>query len=130
MPQRLMVHETDPVLELMGKIGDLKGIDVFHNQVLAAVYQRPAKTASGIYLPDQHLGEDAFQSKVALIVKTGADAFNDPTGKWFRDVDLKVGDWIFFRASDGWNITVNNVLCRMLDDTVIRGKVTHPDQVW
>ena len=50
-------------------------------------------------------------------------------GKWVFP-DLGLNDWLFFRASDGWAITVNGVLCRILDDVNLRGRVQHPDQVW
>jgi hypothetical protein len=74
--------------------------------------------------------EDRHQSKVGLILKTGPSAFVDEGGKWFSDLDLKVGDWIVFRPSDGWNVTVNGVLCRMFDDTAIRARIPHPDNVY
>lgn len=125
-----MRHDTDPAKALQKELGSLEGIEIFHNQVLAAVYIRPEKTAGGIMLPETVRGEDRYQSKVGLIVKTGPNAFVDPEGVWFKDVDLKVGDWVIFRPSDGWSITINKVLCRILDDTVIRGKTNHPDGVW
>ena len=127
-----MAHPNDPRAEITKALGSLDGIDIFHNQVLAVVYIRPEKTAGGIIMPDIAGGtrsEDKWQGKVGLIVKTGENAFNDPAGVWFKDVKLGVGDWIFFRSSDGWMITVNGVLCRILDDTVIRGKLDHPDRI-
>jgi co-chaperonin GroES (HSP10) len=74
--------------------------------------------------------EDRIQSKVGLVVKMGPDALEDSSGTWFKGMNIKVGDWVVFRPSDGWSITVNKVLCRMIDDTNIRGRVAHPDQVW
>lgn len=113
-------------------IGDISGLQLFHNQVLAVIYIRPEKTEGGIIRPDYTGGardEDKWQGKVGLIVKTGPQAFIDPDGKWFTDVDLKIGDWIYFRPSDGWHITVNGMLCRILDDTVIRGKIDNPERI-
>jgi hypothetical protein len=43
---------------------------------------------------------------------------------------LDVGDWIYFRPSDGWQITVHGQLCRILDDTDVRGRIPAPDAVW
>jgi hypothetical protein len=37
---------------------------------------------------------------------------------------------VIFRPSDGWGITINNLMCRILEDTAVRGKITAPDQVW
>ena len=46
-------------------------------------------------------------------------------GKTFNE-----NDWVVFRPSDGWSITVNGVLCRILEDINVRGRIQHPDQVW
>jgi co-chaperonin GroES (HSP10) len=110
-------------------LGDLSEIELFHNQVLLAVYIRPQKTKSGLYLTDKHTDEDRFQSKVGLLVKSGPQAF-EQDGNWFSGVDFKDHDWLVFRPSDGWSITVNGVLCRIFDDINIRGRVPHPDAVW
>ncbi len=133
MSSIIMPEVSDPKTEIKKAIGSLDGIEIFHNQVLAAVFIRPEKTKGGILRPDYTGGtrdEDKWQGKVGLIVKTGPEAFNDPTGAWFKDVNLVVGDWIIFRASDGWSITVNGVLCRILDDTTIRGKTDDPERVF
>jgi co-chaperonin GroES (HSP10) len=125
-----MAHDKDPRENLQKEVGDLSGVEIFNMQVLVAVYIRPEKTKSGIILSDKTRDEDRFQSKVGLIVKKGPSAFVDDEGKWFSGRDIKEGDWIVFRPSDGWNVTVNGTLCRMLDDMSIRGRISHPDQVW
>jgi co-chaperonin GroES (HSP10) len=130
MPFMIMEHENDPRQKLLDEIGDVKDLEIFNNQLLVAVYIRPQKTKSGIYLTEKTTDEDRYQSKVGLVIKMGPDAFNDDTGRWFKGMNIQVNDWIVFRPSDGWNITVNNVLCRMIDDVNIKGKVVHPDQVW
>lgn len=134
MPAVAMIHESDPKAVLLDKLGDLSEVEVFNNQVLVAIYIRPEKTAGGIFLTESHRDEDKNQGKIGLVVRMGEQAFvsND---KWTFP-DIQEGDWVFFRASDGWAMTVNrgasdkNVLCRMVDDTNIRGRVQHPDQVW
>jgi co-chaperonin GroES (HSP10) len=125
-----MSHDENPKQRILSEIGNIDDIQVLNNQVLVAVYVRPEKTKGGIFLPGQAREEDRFQSKVGLIVKSGPIAFVDENGKWFRDADINVHDWIVFRPSDGWNITINGVLCRMLEDTSVRAKVSGPDQVW
>ncbi len=130
MPAMVMVHDEDPRKVLLDRIGDLSHVEVFNNQALCAVYLRPEKTKSGIYLPDKHRDEDQFQSKVGLLIKTGPSAFIDSGDQWFSGVNIQIHDWLVFRPSDGWSITVNGVLCRMLDDINIRGRISHPDQVW
>ena len=129
MPHVAMVHEKDPKAALLEALGDTDGFDLFNNQVLCAVYIRPNKTKSGIYLTDRTTDEDRFQSKTGLIIKTGPSAFEE-SEDWFRQSRPKVGQWAIFRASDGWNVTVNGVLCRLMDDISIRGRVSHPDLVY
>ena len=130
MPFMPMDHETDPAENLKKELGDLSTVEVFNNQILVAVYIRPQKTKSGIILTSQTTDEDRYQSKVGLIVKKGPQAFRDSSGEWFDDVEINEGDWIVFRPSDGWSITVNNVLCRMIDDVNIKARVDQPDRVW
>jgi co-chaperonin GroES (HSP10) len=130
MPFMIMDHAVDPKQKLLEDIGDISSVEIFNNQILVAVYVRPQKTKSGIYLSDQSREEDKIQGKVGLVVKKGPSAFVDEANEWFKDVSVEVNDWVVFRPSDGWSITVNNVLCRMIDDTAIRGKVDAPDRVW
>lgn len=132
MPLMLMAHDNDPAQELLDKVGDLSGIEIFNNQILVAVYIRPEKTKSGIYLGDNTRDEDRYQGKIGLLIKKGPDAFK-PDGKWFtEDQSFEVGDWLMFRPSDTWQVTIGKekVLCRMMDDIAVRGKVSGPDVAW
>lgn len=128
MPATAYLHVVDPKEELLKKIGDVSDCEVFHNQVLCAIYLAPEKTAGGIIRPDSNRDEDKHQGKVALIVKMGPKAFA-PDEKWSWP-EMNVGDWVYYRVSDGWSLTVNRVLCRILHDDDIRGRVQDPDQVW
>lgn len=130
MPYMRMEHDIDPAETIRKEMGNISDIEIFHNQVLVAIYVRPEKTKSGLYLSAQTREEDKYQGKVGLIIKKGADAFVDDSGKWFKGVNLDVGDWIYFRPSDGWQITVHGQLCRILDDTDVRGRIPQPDTVW
>lgn len=130
MPFMIMEHEVDPADSIRKEMGDISSVEVFNNQVLVAVYIRPQKTKSGIILTNQTTDEDRYQSKVGLVLKKGPQAFEDVSGQWFDGLNIEEGDWIVFRPSDGWNITVNNVLCRIIDDVNIRGRVDQPDRVW
>ena len=130
MPQMAMKHDVDPKKDLLTTLGDTSGVDVFNNSVLVAIYVRPSRTKSGIYLTDSYTSEDRIQGKAGLVVKKGPRAFVDERGEWFADADINEGDWVIFRPSDGWAINVNGVACRLIDDTAIRGKVDQPDRVW
>jgi co-chaperonin GroES (HSP10) len=125
-----MLHESDPRETLIKELGDISKVELLNTQVLVAVYIRPEKTKGGIIMATKARDEDRHQSKVGLIIKTGPSAFVDENGKWFSNLNLKTGDWIVFRPSDGWNVTVNGVLCRMFDDTAIRARIPHPDSVY
>jgi co-chaperonin GroES (HSP10) len=125
-----MLHEADPKEKLLADLGDISKIELFNTNVLVAVYIRPEKTKGGIIMSSKSLDEDRYQSKVGLVVKTGPSAFVESDGKWFNGLKIKVGDWLVFRPSDGWNITVNGVLCRMFDDASFKGRIPHPDNVY
>jgi co-chaperonin GroES (HSP10) len=125
-----MSHDVDPKDAILQDIGDLSQVELFHNQVLLAVYIRPEKTKSGLILTDSHRDEDRYQSKVGLLVKRGPLAFEQDGSNWFQGLTFNDHDWLVFRPSDGWSITVNGVLCRIFDDINIKGRVPHPDAVW
>jgi co-chaperonin GroES (HSP10) len=125
-----MDHETDPKQKILEEIGDLSNIEILNNQILCAVYVRPTKTKSGLYLADQTTAEDRFQGKVGLLIGMGPSAFQDESGQWFADSSFKLHDWLVFRPSDGWNVTINGVLCRMLSDTQVKMRIPAPDVVW
>ena len=130
MPYMRMQHDIDPRDKLLADIGDLSNIEIFNNKLLVAVYIRPEKMKSGLHLPDQNREEDRFQSKIGLLVKKGNLAFEDDVGKWFQDVEINMHDWLIVRPSDAWSITVNGVLCRIVDDSLVQGRVSHPDDAW
>lgn len=130
MPYMTMEHEIDPAEAIKKELGDTTSVEVFNNQILVAVYIRPQKTKSGIILTNQTTDEDRYQSKVGLVIKKGPQAFKDSSGQWFDGLEINEEDWIVFRPSDGWSITVNNVLCRMIDDVNVKARVDQPDRVW
>jgi co-chaperonin GroES (HSP10) len=125
-----MNHSVDPAKILMDELGNLDDIQVFNNEVMVAIYVRPEKTNSGIILPGATRDEDRYQGKVGLVVKMGLQAFDDPNNNWFKGTKVKVGDWVYFRVTDGWSINVHGVSCRMIDDTDVRGMTKYPDAVW
>lgn len=127
-----MDHQVDPKEDIINKLGSLDHFELFNNQVLVAVYKRPEKTKSGLYLTENTRSDDRYQSKVGLIVKMGPSAFEDNEEGWFQDTEFNLHDWIVYRPSDGWEITLGDqpIICRILIDTQIRARVNHPDQIW
>lgn len=130
MPFMLMEHEVDPAKKIVEEIGDLSKIELFNNQILVGVYIRPQKTKSGLYLSDKTTDEDRFQSKVGLLLKMGPRAFEPNDEGWFDGETFNLNDWLVFRPSDGWSITINGVLCRILIDTQVKMRIPNPDQAW
>lgn len=129
-PAMVMMHEEDPRREILDKVGALTDFDVLGNWVLVGIYIRPTRTKSGLYLADSTRDEDRYQGKAGLVLKKGPNAFVDDASTNFYGQNVESGDWIGFKASDGWPITVNGVLCRMLQDVHIRAKMPSPDMIW
>lgn len=136
-PVPLLVHEEDPADEIFKLAGNLEDIDVFNHNVLVGVYGRGGKqTAGGIILTHQTTDEDDYQSKVGVILKMGPTAFQDPNGKWFKDEEFSVGDWVVYRPSNGYSIQLISKgstrsqavqqLCRILDDTSVLMRIDGP----
>ena len=130
MPPMRMIHSVDPAKELLNKIGKLDGFELFGNQVLIAVYERPEKTKSGIILADVTRQEDTFQGKAGLVVALGPSAFVSDENYNFRGQSVRVGDWVAIFVSDGRQITVNGQLCRLVEDQFVRLKIPAPDTVY
>lgn len=129
MPFMRMKHAKDPIKDIWDTMGDISEIELLHNQVLVAIYVRPDTTASGIILSDKTIDEDKYQGKVGLIIKTGPGAFQGGGSKWDFG-GLKIGEWVFFRPSDSWQINVQGKSCRIVEDIDIRGRLPAPDVVW
>lgn len=130
MPFMTMDHDVDPKQKILTEIGDLSEIELFNNDILLGVYIRPQKTKSGLYLSEKYVDEDRFQSKVGLFLKAGPNAFEPNEEGWFKDVKFNLNDWLVFRPSDGWNINVHGVLCRIIKDVQVKARIQKPDQVW
>lgn len=130
MTMLAMQHDVDPKEKLIAEVGDISQVELFNNQILVAVYIRPQKTKSGLYLSEKYVDEDRYQSKVGLLMKMGPAAFEENGDGWFRGEKFNEHDWLVFRPSDGWSITVNGCLCRILTDTQVKGRIAAPDQVW
>jgi co-chaperonin GroES (HSP10) len=119
-----MEHALDPKAELLKQLGDVSELEIFGNEVLVAIYIRPEKTAGGIFITPNTQDEDKWQGKMGLVVKKG------PTPLVDEKNEVEIGDWVIFRPSDGWGLTVNNIMCRLLDDRVVRGRNPTPDTIY
>ena len=130
MPPALMSHVEDPANEIRKRIGDISQIEVLHNQILVGVYIRPEKTKGGILLTSQTRDEDRYQGKAGLVLKKGPLAFVDDDNNKFHGQNVDVGDWVFYRVSDGFPLVLNGTLCRLLEEVHVKGKIPSPDVVF
>ena len=130
MPPALMSHIEDPANEIRKRIGDISKIEVLHNQTLVGVYIRPEKTKGGILLTSQTRDEDRYQGKAGLVLKKGPLAFVDDDNNKFHGQNVDIGDWVFYRVSDGFPLVLNGTLCRLLEEVHVKGKIPSPDVVF
>ena len=129
MPPALMSHIEDPANEIRKRIGDISKIEVLHNQILVGGYIRPEKT-KGILLTSQTRDEDRYQGKAGLVLKKGPLAFVDDDNNKFHGQNVDIGDWVFYRVSDGFPLVLNGTLCRLLEEVHVKGKIPSPDVVF
>lgn len=129
-----MVHDEDPREKLLNEVGTwIDDIDIFHNQILLAIYDRSKhalKTKSGIYISQRTAGEDEHQGKVGLVIKKGPLAFVDDDTVKFHGQNVEIGDWIGLRPSDGWPLKINDTICRMVRDVDVRARARTPDCIY
>lgn len=127
---------ADPKKALLDSIGNVDGIEVFHNLVLVATYIEPEMTKGGIIKPDRTLAENRFQGKAALVLKMGPLAFKDDNVAKFGGVQLTPGDWVMLRPSDGMELfTVEGgasegSCCRIINDINIMGRLSDPSLIY
>lgn len=130
MPAMKMVHAQDPADIIRKKIGSLDEFIVTGDQVLLGIYQRPEKTASGLYLSDKTLSEDEHQGKAGLVLKLGEKAFKYDGEFAYEGHAFKEGDWVSTWVTDGRKLYVNGQLCRLVRSEQIRLGIPHPDSVY
>lgn len=130
-------HAEDPAVVLQREIGDISWLQLFGPQVLVATYKpggggRDAKTAGGIILVDQSVKEYEYQGKVGLVLATGPLAFQDSDdGRYkFAGRTVSPGDWVLYRASDGFQLLLDQHHCRLLQDVHILAVIPNPDRVY
>jgi co-chaperonin GroES (HSP10) len=127
-----MQHDTDPAEDTIERIGDLSEFEVPLNKVLVGIYMRPARTKSGIELPDNYRAEDIYQGKAGLVLKCGPLAFVDDERIKFNGFKAEPGEWVLFRPSDGLKLDIRSAEghCILLSDTQVLMKIPAPDLVF
>lgn len=124
--RQIAEESTDPKKVLLKALGKHE-THVLHSKVLVAGYVRPAKTKSGLYMPDSVIEEDRHQGTIFMVIALGKGAFKDDNIAKFNGDTLKVGDWVMCVPGDGLAMFINEVPCRLFDDTRILMKVKDPE---
>jgi hypothetical protein len=112
-------------------LGNLKNELVLHSQVLVATWSG-SKFYSGttILKADTALQEMIYQGSIGLVIKVGPGAFKDAPGAVFHGQSAKVGDFVLIRPSDGMQMLVRGVPCRLFEDVNIKMIVSDPEIYW
>lgn len=128
-------HEKDPKQVLLDNLGEIPSELVMFNRILLAKYVRPEINKIGSILitdnrKDQEKAGDHWQGKACLVVAMGPQAYEDDESTKFYGQKVNVGDWVWCRASDGLACEVNDVLCLVVHERDIIGKLPDPDYIW
>jgi hypothetical protein len=117
-------------------MGDIDDIEVFFGWVLVAKHVRNM-VGVGLHAAPETQNEDRWQGKVGLIIKKGPAAFKDDKNNQFYNANPKVGDWVIYRSSDGWDLNIGSRInrgayleCRLIQDAHIVGTTTYPGRVY
>jgi len=129
----------DPKQALLDGVGDTSLYEPFHALILVATYVAPPKMMKGpngeniqFHLTDRTRQEDRYQGKIGLVLSVGPRAFVDDAVNKFGGVTVKAGDWVVYRASDGFEMFFvdkngrDGTPCRLLEDVNIKGRVSDP----
>lgn len=141
--------QTKKVHEIVGDV--LGHVTLTGNDVVLAIYIEKEMSPGGIILAPQRLKESIYQSKVALILKTGPDAFRfkgsfpwvsplpeeiGEDGKFIAsyynrmaNYTPKVGDWVIHFPTDSKVFGLNGVPCRYSLDSSVKMITTKPDAI-
>ena len=129
-------HKEDPKQAILNRLGPIPDGLVHFSRILVAIYQPPivTKTSGGILMStsiqDEDQEESLWQGKTGLVVATGPQAYVDDGDVFFHGAKVNVGDWVWFRPSDGMGCDVGEVMCRIFDsERYILGVLPHPDMV-
>ena len=135
---------NNPADPLLDAAGDLSDYEVFHNLVLVATYIPPPKVMKGpngedvvFHEADNTQDENRFQGKMGLVLAFGPNAFKDDSVAKFGGKEIRKGDWVIYRPSDGHELFIRDrrkfnegLSCRLIEDVFIRGRVTDPSLIY
>lgn len=125
----ILSQAVDPKIAIISAIGDLSNQQVFSDLVLVGTYVKPEKQR-GVILPQEHVQESEWQSKVGLVLKVGPLAYAEWESEDERGQNAKVGTWVVYDIKEGVLLQINETPCRLIPYERIRMRVTDPTLVY
>lgn len=119
---------SSPEEEIYSKIKEADGwFKVLGNRLLIAIPM--TEKIGSIFLSQQSVEENKWQGATGLVLQKGPGAFCDREDYKFYGQDVSVGEWVFFRPSDGLLTEINGQPCRIVRDSSLLGKASGPTLV-
>lgn len=123
-----MLHKEDPKEVILRTFeGAADRVQPLLDDVLVAVYKRPERLASGLYVTEAKRDEDRYQGKVGLILSMGPIAEKDEDWGGIRP---KVGDWVAFPVARSWPTLFSDGTLRFVPYREIKAILTDPDAIY
>jgi len=99
-------------------------------RVLVMPYQGKAKTASGLYIPDEVRERESVATVVAYVMKLGPLAYKDPA-KFGPDTEpwCKEGQWVCIGRYSGSRFKIDGGEVRIINDDEVIATILEPDDV-
>lgn len=94
-------------------------------RILCALPEIEAKTAGGIFKPDQLIRDEELLTTVLFVVSMGPDCYKDPkrfpSGAWCKE-----GDFVLVRPHTGTRLKIHGKEFRVVNDDCIEAVVLDP----
>ena len=99
-------------------------------RVLVMPYQGKAKTASGLYIPDEVRERESVATVVAYVMKLGPLAYKDPA-KFGPDSEpwCKEGQWVCIGRYSGSRFKIDGGEVRIINDDEVIATILEPDDI-
>jgi len=99
-------------------------------RVLVMPYQGKAKTASGLYIPDEVRERESVATTVAYVMKVGPLAYKDPN-KFGSECEpwCKEGQWVCIGRYSGSRFKIDGGEVRIINDDEVIATILEPDDV-
>ena len=99
-------------------------------RVLVMPYQGKAKTASGLYIPDEVRERESVATTVAYVMKVGPLAYKDPD-KFGSECEpwCKEGQWVCIGRYSGSRFKIDGGEVRIINDDEVIATILEPDDI-